>query len=301
MVSTAAASSNLSSNKPVSTSTFPQLLPPQPPVVFLTIYPLTLLLGSLYSYISPTAKPVTPHSSSVSPTDLPDSHVSQASINYFARKNNVFNVYFVKIGWLWTSVAFLSLIITQPAFTGKTSLAESRLRRVGQAVLRYLLVTLTWILTTQWFFGPPIIDRSFTATGGKCKSSLPLEPGHPGHSISNLETLSTSATCKASGGIWKGGHDVSGHVFMLVLASAFLVFELVGSLLSTDGVEGSSKDENTTSTSEAANDPSHRRKWSLNFVRVVIGLSWWMLFMTAIWFHTWQEKVSSTSSTCSRA
>ena len=32
--------------------------------------------------------------------------------------------------------------------------------------------------------------------------------------------------------------------------------------------------------------------WALRFVLGVTGLGWWMLFMTAIWFHTWLEKVS---------
>ena len=32
--------------------------------------------------------------------------------------------------------------------------------------------------------------------------------------------------------------------------------------------------------------------WALRFVLGVAGLGWWMLFMTAIWFHTWLEKVS---------
>ena len=32
--------------------------------------------------------------------------------------------------------------------------------------------------------------------------------------------------------------------------------------------------------------------WARRFVLGVAGLGWWMLFMTAIWFHTWLEKVS---------
>ncbi|PLN80828.1 hypothetical protein BDW42DRAFT_170234 [Aspergillus taichungensis] len=32
------------------------------------------------------------------------------------------------------------------------------------------------------------------------------------------------------------------------------------------------------------------RKWAGRFAGMVFGLSWWMLLMTAIWFHTWLEK-----------
>ena len=37
----------------------------------------------------------------------------------------------------------------------------------------------------------------------------------------------TGQACKAVGGTWRGGHDISGHVFILVLGSAFLGLELL--------------------------------------------------------------------------
>ncbi|PGG96648.1 hypothetical protein GX51_07727 [Blastomyces parvus] len=252
---------------------------PQPPPLSLALYPLTLLLGSLYSLISPTARPLA--SASSSPGVAPDSDTSP--VNYFARKGNIFNVYFVKVGWLWTTLAFISLLLTQPAFNSRLLSPGTRLKRVGQATGRYILVTIAWWLTTQWFFGPGIIDRSFIATGGRCETSNAPGSTDP---ISELAAALTSTACKASGGAWTGGHDVSGHVFMLVLASAFLFCELQGASAAEGELE-EPKDKHHEVVRQA---PSER--WGRNFTLAVGGLSWWMLLMTAIWFHTWLEKVT---------
>ncbi|KAM5429305.1 putative ATP adenylyltransferase [Microsporum canis] len=268
----------------------------QPPALLLAIYPITLIVGSVYSRISPTANPPSPSSIS-SQTSEP--------VNYFARKGNVFNVYFVKIGWLWMSLAFLSLLLTQQAFISKRISADCRLRRVGQALFRYSIVTFSWILTTQWCFGPPIIDRGFLATGGRCEliqqKGLLEDPSRPGL---NPALVLSSVSCKASGGTWEGGHDVSGHAFMLVLASAFLIFEILGSKLSTIiSNNGKSVGEGTQGTMETqagkggSNDISpFLAELSQNFVWTIVGLSLWMLLMTGIWFHTWLEKVSPSAA-----
>ncbi|OAX81508.1 hypothetical protein ACJ72_04152 [Emergomyces africanus] len=252
---------------------------PQPPPLTLALYPLTLLLGSLYSVISPTARPFANASSS--PGVAPD--LDTNPVNYFARKGNIFNVYFVKVGWLWTTLAFISLLLTQPAFNGELLSAYIRLKRVGQATVRYFLVTTTWWLTTHWFFGPGLIDRSFIATGGKCEASMLPGPTNP---IPELAAIFTATTCKASGGAWTGGHDVSGHVFMLVLISAFLVLELQGA--SSVEVE---IDERKDKHQDLVQRVSYER-WGRNFTLTVSGLSWWMLLMTAMWFHTWLEKLT---------
>ncbi|KAL5357942.1 inositol phospholipid synthesis and fat-storage-inducing TM-domain-containing protein [Aspergillus floccosus] len=235
--------------------------PFQPPSAALLVYPATLIVGSLFSVLSPTA-----HGARASAYDDPATTAAAAHtpVNYFARKNNIFNVYFVKIGWLWTTLAFATILLTQPAYTAASA---RRPRRLAQALARYALATLVWWLTTQWFFGPAIIDRGFVLTGGKCEervdgtgaSSLPVSP---------LGVVSAAA-CKAAGGAWTGGHDVSGHVFMLVLATAMLGFEMGGAF--GEGGKG---------------------VWSRRFVGAVVGLSWWMLLMTAIWFHTWLEKLT---------
>lgn len=290
------------------------LRPAALPSAALLVYPATLLLGSLFSIISPTAR----HSrdlsgSSLQPTSplapslAADLHLSESPVNYFARKNNVFNIYFVKIGWLWTTAAFVSLLVFQPIYSSSrqtsSSQQETRFRRTLQAVLRYALATTVWYLSTQWFFGPAIIDRGFVATGGKCDRALEevgnMATGQGGPT--GLETMFTAATCKAAGGAWRGGHDISGHVLMLVLATGLLAFEAVGAstpaFLSRFVHAGDTGRERKASDADSApavgltETSGFARTWSLRLVWAVVGLGWWMLFMTAIWFHTWLEKV----------
>lgn len=268
----------------------------QPSPKTLLIYPITLLLGSLFSVLSPTARNADgsiPNTHTHPDAFLPslandiNTHAEPTHpVNYFARKNNLFNAYFVKIGWAWTTLAFVSLLFQAPY--SSTHRSTQRIRRLAQAALRYALATTAWYLTTQWFFGPPVIDRGFVVTGGRCERLEHAHAhGHPhgGHGV--LEELLTSAACKAAGGDWRGGHDVSGHVFMLVLASAVLGFEAVGARAAVSvgggGKEKSGSDDVGTSSLAV---------WAGRFVWVVSGMSWWMLFMTAIWFHTWLEKVS---------
>ncbi|KAK5796503.1 hypothetical protein VI817_005788 [Penicillium citrinum] len=268
-------------------------------------------VGSLFSIISPTARASrassgTSPSGALAPSLAADLHISESPVNYFARKNNIFNVYFVKIGWLWTTLAFASLLICQPAYRS-SSQQQTRSRRILQAVLRYAFATSVWYLMTQWFFGPAIIDRGFVVTGGKCEQVMDkvenLGPQASESPSAQLETLFSAAACKAAGGAWAGGHDISGHVFMLVLATAFLSFEAIGvgafaapSTTPQDKGEASrtrkSSDPASLSVDEQSDSSDPLRRLCLRLVWGVVGLGWWMLFMTAIWFHTWLEKWS---------
>lgn len=266
----------------------------QIPPIALIVYPITLLVGSLYSSISPTARFPHAHPAPLAPsiaTDINLSSPPESPVNYFARKDNVFNVYFVKIGWLWLTLAFASLLISQPVYR-KTATSSGRLT---QATVRYALATTAWYLMTQWFFGPPVIDRSFVITGGGCERVASGVAGAAqaatgAGEVAALESVLTAAACKAAGGKWAGGHDVSGHVFMLVVVTGVLVCEGVGvagdaickALSFSTCEEGNRKDED---------EGEKGRVWVLRFVLAVAGLGWWMLFMTAIWFHTWLEKV----------
>lgn len=287
---------------------------PAPSPVVLAVYPVTLLLGSLFSVISPTARatrgpsarPSHP-SGPLAPSLAADLHLSESPANYFARKDNVFNLYFVKIGWVWVTVAFASLLLFQPAYNSSSPSSQTqqqaRFRRTLQAFLRYAIATTIWYFVTQWFFGPAIIDRSFVITGGKCEQALDrVDKAAPDASTAvQLERLFTAAACKADGGAWRGGHDISGHVFMLVLATAVLAFEAVGagavaSFLEVRADAEGSRERKTSDPDASRASDQHdtsgvARTWSTRLVWGVVILGWWMLFMTAIWFHTWLEKV----------
>ena len=252
--------------------------------ILLFVYPATLLLGSLFSLIDPAARnaPYNPITQSHPPTQAP---------SYFALKRNFLNTYFVKVNWAWVSVAYILFLFTHSA-NGPTSglvFTPKRLR----GLVRYGIVTLSWTIVTQWFFGPPLIDRGFRVTGGACELASRFE-GQGGKT-----ELVTSKACKVAGGTWQGGHDISGHVFILVLGSAFLFMELIPILLKggmkddrlvrrKDGGVARAAVENLETEEEDGGMLSRIGSWTPT---IVASLSWYMLLMTAIYFHTWFEKV----------
>jgi Flp pilus assembly protein TadB len=88
---------------------------------------------------------------------------------------------------------------------------------------------------------------------------------------------------------------------MLVLVTALLVFEAVGAgavpaspsaAVESDGRERKASDPSTLADGDQDAAAGVGRTWSIRLVWGVVTLGWWMLFMTAIWFHTWLEKWS---------
>ncbi|GAW22272.1 hypothetical protein ANO14919_118080 [Xylariales sp. No.14919] len=251
----------------------------------LLVYPSILTFGALFSVLSPDTRGA--------PYDVArQSHVQAHAPSYFARKDNLFNVLFVKRGWLWITVAFLAFIATHPTFRHG--------RMAARAATRWALVTGWWILVTQWCFGPPLIDRGFRFTGGKCEIARDAVSA----GTADQKELFTAAACRTAGGNWSGGHDISGHVFLLVLGSCFLVQEIVwvvlraGSKIAGSGDDraivmgdGAFKGAGVESNHAAA---AHERHLGVGgkFALSIIGLSLWMLLMTAIYFHTWFEKLT---------
>lgn len=207
-----------------------------PEYLISAIYPGTLLLAGTFYLLSPSA----------------------ANSSYFSQKHNIFNVVFVKYGWLWTTLVFL------------VHLSRVRASR-SKALLRWGIATVWWILITQWCFGPPIMDRAFLVTGGACKT-LNDDLANSRTGMTTPVRIMTGATCKIQGGKWSGGHDLSGHVFLLTHASLFLWSELLPFLKA--GLWGGF--ENSA-------------------VYFILGMWWWMLLMTGIYFHTWIEKVPPSS------
>lgn len=265
----------------------------RPASYLLLIYPAILALGSLYSVVSPSAfspatRPLTPGLTSAHETNhLPT--------NYFSGKRNIFNIYFVKLGWFWTTLAFTLLQTTTRPHHKYAS------KHYLQAALRYTLVTLSWFLTTQWLFGPALIDRSFTFSGGHCEPQLFNESGLKG--ALEVTRATSGLTCKAAGGVWRGGYDISGHVFMLVLSSSFLLYELyiadrhswhpsVSPQAAATVAHELTEEERVAVGGWESESMARIRLWSRYFLYAVVLLDLWMLMMTAIFFHTWLEKLT---------
>lgn len=171
--------------------------------------------------------------------------------------------------------------------------------RRTRAALRWVLVTAWWVLVTQWCFGPAIIDRGFRFTGGKCEVAQEAVV----EGTADKGDVFTAAACKAAGGRWSGGHDISGHVFLLVLGSYFLIQE-VGWVVYRAGFgggreercvamhDGAVKGAGVEAEKSGAGVDERALGAGGKFALGVVALCLWMLLMTAIYFHTWFEKVS---------
>ncbi|KAK4109222.1 hypothetical protein N656DRAFT_716319 [Canariomyces notabilis] len=302
-----------SSLSPSSTRNSPYLPTPTEQAL-LAAYPAVLIFGTIFALLSPETR-----ASSFSAAQRAQAQTWQARENappsYFARKGNLFNILFVKRGWAWVTVAFFAFLLTHPALANQT-------RRV-RAAIRWGMVTAWWVFVTQWFFGPPIIDRGFRFTGGKCEVAIAKVEEQAGINTNGgaawggnkkdgqvgAGEVLTAAACRASGGAWSGGHDISGHVFLLVLGSFFLLQE-VGwvvarwgrcwaeerSVVMHDSAVKGAGVEAEGSDGREGNAPANSVLEALGYggrlAAAVVGLSGWMLLMTAIYFHTWFEKLT---------
>lgn len=219
--------------------------------------------------------------------------------NYYNDKNNLFNQWFVKKGWAWTTAAvvtFYALVVARNSH----SLIKTG-RRAGtlqKAAVKYAIMTFWWVLFTQWCFGLPIMDKVFVWTGGKCASigadryalfaakSLLKEVGglYESNSI-------TSYTCRRLGGTWTGGHDPSGHVFLLTHSSLYLFFEALPFWVSwaqlrtnTQSLVGTLRSGRYAAVGAYFLDSPHV------VVMALMALWSFMLFVTNMYFHLIAEK-----------
>lgn len=273
----------------------------RPSPYFLLVYPLILALGTLYATIAPHARAQEPFAAGITS----DFNTPDITPNYFAGKRNLINLLFVKRGWAWTTIAFVFLQLTtrpSPAAVSSTPLTTKHrmTNHYFQSIVRFLVLTTLWIFTTQWFFGPPITDRSFTLTGGHCEG-LPTK--YEDNPAAKLATIYSSTMCKKAGGNWRGGHDLSGHSFMLVLSSACLIYELwiadrvsqhpsISARAAANVAHDLTEEEKKSLGGWESEGEAKARMYARYFLFGVVALDCLMLMTTAIWFHTWLEKVN---------
>ncbi|KAI1376726.1 inositol phospholipid synthesis and fat-storage-inducing TM-domain-containing protein [Hypoxylon crocopeplum] len=276
-----------SSSSPATKRSSPYLPTPLETLV-LAAYPTLLVFGTLFSVLSPQTRGA--------PYDVAGhAHIAAQAPSYFARKDNVFNTLFVKRGWAWISLAFAAYAASHPALGSNTPTSTRRVK----AVVRWALVTAWWVLVTQWCFGPALIDRGFRFTGGRCEVAQEAVV----EGSADAGEVFTAAACRAAGGRWSGGHDISGHVFLLVLGSFFLLQE-VGWVACRAGLLAGAREERCVVMADGAvkgagveaerSATTDEKTLGLGgkFALVVVALCWWMLLMTAIYFHTWFEKLT---------
>lgn len=138
--------------------------------------------------------------------------------SWFADKRNPANQYGVKLAWFWTTLFFLPLTFTQPFITRSVIL-----RSAG----RWLIATAYWWLVTQYF-----VHTILLYSGAACISSDPennstLDPTYCTFpSKRYVVTTAEDEPIIQPRPHWSGGHDVSGHTFLLTHAILFMVSEL---------------------------------------------------------------------------
>ncbi|XP_075225052.1 acyl-coenzyme A diphosphatase Fitm [Lycorma delicatula] len=117
---------------------------------------------------------------------------------YFSRKDNILNVYFVKIAWGWTLLLTLPFVVLTSYTTccGKREKVVKHLSRLG-------IATATWFIWVNLF---NYIERSY----GKCN-------------VKN-DIYQSKSACLAKGYFWQG-FDLSGHAFLLVYSSLVIIEE----------------------------------------------------------------------------
>ncbi|EPE10803.1 inositol phospholipid synthesis protein scs3p [Ophiostoma piceae UAMH 11346] len=319
------ASSSTPTRPTLSSSRGSPYLPTSRETLLLAIFPALLLFGTIFSTLSPQTRAAAAAATTAGSASA-TSHYPQSpefAPSYFARKSNVLNVLFVKRGWFWITVTFFAFVATHPYFTAvQKAPSKTLFGRRASAAIRWSLVTGWWILVTQWFFGPALIDRSFRLTGGGCEALQALadeieaeavQQGRAGSTSAQfLNAASSSSACKNAGGTWSGGHDISGHVFLLTLGTTFLAQEIgwvlwrkVAASTATgaravdsraivmgDGAVKSAEVEAGLGGSVLESPAVLSSVLVTRFASVVVGLSMWMLLMTAIYFHTWPEKLT---------
>lgn len=116
---------------------------------------------------------------------------------YFARSDNLFNVYFVKMGWAWT------LLLSSPFLfmTSYTLCCGDVQRMIKHHLPRLFIATFFWLVWTKLF---NVIENAY----GHC----------------NNRKFDSKSTCLKAGAFWNG-FDISGHAFILIYSSLVLIEE----------------------------------------------------------------------------
>ena len=268
-------------------------------------------LGTIYSLVYGTALDTS--NPAFHDTIRPDGQTS-----YFAQKSNVFNVYFVKMAWGWTSVAFFGVFLTSPP----------SIHRPTRRTARWVVTTFVWTAFAAWFFGPSLFNRINSLSGAKCLVRLPdvdpsadparsfvivsseycqrqtpLTPSsHPSFFTEHPDLINAlaGAAAVAGGPVLETlklkprlyhGHDVSGHLFLLTLSILFLVDQLTPSLkLLYPSIFSPSRAPPSDRKSKERTSPLHIL--SVGFAVALNALWVLMCLTTSVYFHTVGEKVS---------
>lgn len=155
------------------------------PKVKITLYCLALFFGSLVFDLLPVPR------------------------TYMGRKDNVFNLYFVKIGWAWLLFVVGSFVYLTSCTYG-CGRRDYLVRHMG----RLAVGTVLWAGMTGWLF------RWIEGATGNCI-------GRP--------SLTSKWSCVTSGHHWHA-FDISGHAFILIFMN-LITMEEAGAIVGWEGLK----------------------------------------------------------------
>ncbi|XP_055913210.1 acyl-coenzyme A diphosphatase FITM2 [Eupeodes corollae] len=116
---------------------------------------------------------------------------------YFSRSDNLFNIYFVKIGWGWTLLFSLPFLV----MTSIVLCCGDRKKMLTNHLPRLVVATFFWFFWTKLF---NVIETSY----GRC----------------TVRGFDSKSSCLRAGHLWNG-FDISGHAFILIHSSLVLIEE----------------------------------------------------------------------------
>jgi len=206
---------------------------------------------------------------------------------YMANKHNVFNVFFVKWGWLWTLVLVVPFVVLT-SYTYSCGTVEL----VRKHVIRVLVVA-----TTIWFLCVRTFNYIEHITG----------------SCYEGEFIKDKSSCRNSGFVWLG-FDISGHCFLLVFSNLVILeevkvfknWERIGEMLTKH--DSSAKEDGDLLLSPLrkltkTQVDSLRSSYHVQTPRIkylLVGITFlscmWevMLLCTCLFFHSMPQKITGT-------
>ena len=213
-------------------------------------------------------------------------------VSYFARKTNILNTVFIKRAWGWTTASFLALWLTYPSAANDLE-SRKRVMTGRERLKKWLAATAVWMFFASWFFGPAILERLTSLSGGECVVPLPSGKVHavPPEYCYSRTTLSPAThphlffipplvLDEENNGNWETkprlmrGHDVSGHVFLLTMSVLFLADMIRPSLSLPSGIRSTAH--------------------NCAIVGTAFLMAIWLfaIWMTSVYFHTPFEKLT---------
>lgn len=194
-------------------------------LIFFAWISAAVIAGTAYSILSGSYH----YSVAMSAVKLTDAaayqHLASNAPSVLVDRGNWINQIFVKRAWFWNTAAVAAIAATLKRTAGtlrgeraRTDAANTDIAsRIidSKTLLRWGEATIGWIIFAAWLFGPSLSLRVSIATGAQC--------------IVDGEAVE-SAVCAAGSNHaarWTGGHDISGHTFILSLGILLILEMLV--------------------------------------------------------------------------